>query len=100
MRRNTASSARCARCAWRSNPLSKARTMTELLHLTDDDLVLHYYGEMAGAEERRAESHLAACDACQANYTQLQRVMAFVDAAPAVEAPDGFERNAWARLSP
>jgi len=70
--------------------------MSEHLHLTDDDLVLHYYGE----DVPRAESHLAACASCQANFTRLQRVMAFIDSAPAVEAPEGFERVAWARLQP
>jgi hypothetical protein len=70
------------------------------LHLTDDDLVLHYYGEMERADEARAESHLEACHACRDNYGRLQRVMAFVDSAPAVDAPDGFERIAWARLEP
>lgn len=70
------------------------------LHLNDDDLVLHYYGEMPPADEARAESHLSACHACQAGYTKLQRVMAFVDSAPAVEPSPGFERVAWARLAP
>jgi hypothetical protein len=70
------------------------------LHLTDDDLVLHYYGEMPAPDEARAESHLSACAECQTNYTKLQRVMAFVDSAPAVEAEPGFERVAWARLEP
>lgn len=74
--------------------------MTTPFHLNDDDLVLHYYGEMARADEARAESHLEACPDCRANYARLQRVMAFVDAAPAVDAPDGFERIAWARLEP
>jgi hypothetical protein len=74
--------------------------MSDSIHLTDDDLVLHYYGEMPAADEARAESHLAACGGCQANYTRLQRVMAFVDSAPAADAPDGFERTAWARLEP
>ena len=73
---------------------------TTNLHLTDDDLVLHYYGEMERADETRAESHLEACHACRENYGRLQRVMAFVDSAPAVDAPDGFERIAWARLEP
>jgi hypothetical protein len=71
-----------------------------MTHLTDDELVLHYYGEMESADERRAESHLSTCGACQQTYTRLQRVMAFVDSAPAVEAPPGFERTAWARLQP
>src|SRR5215471_19649914 len=70
------------------------------LHLTDDELVLHYYGEMERADEARAESHLEACHACRDNYARLQRVMALVDSAPAVDAPDGFERIAWARLEP
>jgi hypothetical protein len=70
--------------------------MTESLHLTDDDLVLHYYGE----DVPRAESHLAACARCQASFTRLQRVMALIDSAPAVDAPEGFERIAWARLRP
>ena len=74
--------------------------MTMPLHLHDDDLVLHYYGEMPAADERRAESHLSACAECQASYARLQRVMAFVDSAPAIEAVPGFERTVWARLEP
>ncbi len=72
--------------------------MITITHLTDDELVLHYYGEMESADERRAETHLGECDACQQNYARLQRVMAYVDCAPAVDAPEGFERVAWARL--
>src|SRR5213593_2708180 len=74
--------------------------MTTNLHLHDDDLVLHYYGELPAPEEARAESHLSACQACQTNYAKLQRLMAFVDSAPAVDAPPGFERLVWARLEP
>ena len=74
--------------------------MSTNLHLNDDDLVLHYYGEMPAADENRAGSHLAACAACQANYAKLQRVMAFVDSAPGVEPAPGFERIVWARLEP
>jgi len=70
------------------------------LHLTDDDLVLHYYGEMTAAEEAHAAGHLAECHACQQNYGRLTRVLALVDSAPVAEAPEGFERVAWARLEP
>lgn len=70
------------------------------MHLNEDDLVLHYYGEMPAADEQRATTHLAGCGDCQESYTKLQRVMAFVDSAPAVDAPEGFERVAWARLEP
>ncbi len=70
------------------------------MHLNEDDLVLHYYGELPAADEGRAAAHLASCGACQKSYTTLQRVMAFVDSAPAIEAAPGFERVAWARLEP
>jgi hypothetical protein len=70
------------------------------VHLTDDDLVLHYYGEMSAADEHRAAGHLGECHACQQNYGRLKRVLAFVDSAPIAEAPEGFERVAWARLQP
>jgi hypothetical protein len=69
-----------------------------MTHLTDDDLVLHYYGEMNPGDESRTGTHLAECAACQQNYVRLQRVMAYVDCAPAVDAPAGFERVAWTRL--
>jgi len=70
------------------------------MHLNEDDLVLHYYGEMDGDAETRAASHIAACGACHASYTRLQRVLAAVDAAPAPEPAPGFERIVWARLEP
>ena len=70
------------------------------MHLNDDDLVLHYYGELDDTAEARATEHLAACGACHDSYTRLQRVLAAVDAAPAPVLPDGFERTVWARLEP
>jgi hypothetical protein len=70
------------------------------MHLNEDDLVLHYYGEMDGAAETRAAAHIAECSACHASYTRLQRVLAAVDAAPAPEPAPGFERVVWARLEP
>src|SRR5262245_56033884 len=70
------------------------------IHLNEDELVLHYYGEMEGAEEARAAAHLAGCTACHASYTRLQRVLAAVEAAPAPEIAEGFERKVWARLEP
>lgn len=67
-------------------------------HLSEDELVLHYYGENDRAEDARVEAHLAACAECQRANQQLRRVMSLVDSAAPVEAPAGFERTAWARL--
>ena len=69
-------------------------------HITEDDLILHYYGETERGDEARIASHLAACAECQAAKATLVRVMTMVDAAAPVEAPLGFERTAWARLEP
>jgi hypothetical protein len=68
------------------------------MHLTEDELVLHYYGEMDAAAETRAIAHLSECTDCHGSYARLQRVMALVDSVPAADAPEGFERVAWARL--
>jgi hypothetical protein len=70
------------------------------MHLKEDDLILHYYGETERDEEDRAALHLAECRTCHASYTRLQRVLAAVEAAPAPEMREGFERTIWARLEP
>ena len=71
-------------------------------HLTEDELVVHYYGEMPEAEERQAAAHLAECRACHAQYRTLQRVLAVVDEGVGSDAqlPPHFERSVWARLEP
>jgi len=71
-------------------------------HLTEDELILHYYGEMADAEEGSAAAHLSQCRDCHAQYRNLQRVLAVVDEATVsgAELPEGFERTLWARLEP
>jgi hypothetical protein len=69
-------------------------------HLTDDELILHCYGEIERADQARVDVHLASCVECQGAKEKIARVMAMVDTAAPVEAPDGFERIAWARLEP
>lgn len=68
------------------------------IHLTDDDLVLHYYGEMSEAAEQRACAHLETCETCRSNLAALQRVMAAIDSAPVPEPDAWFEQRTWARL--
>lgn len=70
------------------------------MHLTDDELVLHYYGEMSEATEARACAHLDECAVCRENLATLQRVMAAIDTAPVPEPDTWFEQRTWARLEP
>jgi anti-sigma factor RsiW len=69
-------------------------------HLTEDELILHSYGEVDRADRSRVDTHLASCPYCQLEKEKLARVMSMIDTAPLVEAPLGFERTAWARLEP
>ena len=71
-------------------------------HLTEDDLVLHYYGELTGAEEAHAAEHLTTCRTCHDELRRLQQVLAVVDerALAGPELPAHFERTVWARLEP
>lgn len=70
-------------------------------HLTDDDLVLHYYGELPAPGEAAARKHLSGCDTCRRTFTRLQRVLGAVnEPALAPDVEDGFERRVWARLQP
>jgi hypothetical protein len=69
-------------------------------HLSEDDLILHSYGEVERADRERVDAHLAACPYCQLEKEKLARVMSMIDTAAPVEAPLGFERTAWARLEP
>ena len=67
-------------------------------HLSEDELILHYYGETDAADDARVESHLGSCAECRFANQQLRQVMSLVDSAAPVEAPLGFERTAWARV--
>ncbi|MEN3338417.1 MAG: hypothetical protein V7647_2093 [Acidobacteriota bacterium] len=70
------------------------------MHLTDDELILHHYGERAPTDTAGAAAHLETCRTCGAAYAQLQRTLAAVDDSRPPEPPAGFERAVWARLQP
>jgi succinate dehydrogenase/fumarate reductase cytochrome b subunit len=56
-------------------------------HLTDDDLVLHYYGE-DGARVMAVERHLQSCGPCAQAYNALARTLNAVTPPELVEVPD------------
>jgi succinate dehydrogenase/fumarate reductase cytochrome b subunit len=56
-------------------------------HLTDDDLVVHYFGE-DGPEMVAVESHLQSCAQCARDYQALTRTLSVVTPPDPVEAPD------------
>lgn len=64
------------------------------MHLTEEQLILHYYGEADSG------SHLSECDACRSAYDGLVRVMTAVHAMEVPEPALGFEGRLWRKLEP
>ena len=71
-----------------------------MTHPTDEDLILHYYGEGGADAEARLTAHLSACDACHTAWTALRRTMEMVDVAGVPEPSPAFERVMWAKVQP
>jgi len=69
-------------------------------HLTEEELILNYYGEIDRADQPQIDDHLAGCDECRAASAELGRVLHLVETTPMLEARPGFERDVWARLEP
>jgi hypothetical protein len=68
-----------------------------MTHVSEDQLVLFYYGEREGQAE--VDQHLAACDECRSSYQALQRVLNSVDALPVPERPADYEAQVWNAIS-
>jgi hypothetical protein len=64
-------------------------------HLTEEQLVLHYYGEHA---EDPVEDHLNVCESCRAQYRGLQRLLNTLDAAPVPERPPEYGAAVWRKI--
>jgi hypothetical protein len=72
------------------------------MHLTDDDLIQHFYAErQQGAADRDQPSvaeHLQACASCRDVWMELSETLKLVDEAPAPNPGTGFEQRLWARV--
>ena len=70
-------------------------------HLSEEELVLHFYGE---SDAEAVEAHLTKCAACRDELERLRQVLSLMDRVDAFSPPEspgpGFEREVWARLEP
>src|ERR1041385_6703295 len=65
-------------------------------HLTEEQLVLYYYGEEGG--EDAAAQHLAGCDACREHYGTLQRLLNVLDGVPVPERSPEYGAEVWRKV--
>lgn len=70
------------------------------MHVSEDDLVLAFYGEMSDEARSLIERHLEACPACRAEQQALARTLHLASAMRAPEPGPDFEARMWARLEP
>ncbi|MGA7616629.1 MAG: hypothetical protein WBX15_15760 [Thermoanaerobaculia bacterium] len=66
-------------------------------HLTEEQLVLHHYGESTARERSDAETHLFECRECGSALTNLESFFRDLGAPVPEPAPD-FEERLWERL--
>jgi hypothetical protein len=65
-------------------------------HLSEEQLILHYYDEEEDA--LAAERHLGECEACRALYGSLQRALNVVDSLPVPEPGAEYGEQVWRRI--
>jgi hypothetical protein len=68
-------------------------------HLTEEELILHYYGEEEG-DSLAAEQHLEECDTCREFFGSLQRVLNVVDSFPVPDPGPEYASKVWRGLEP
>jgi hypothetical protein len=68
------------------------------MHASEEDLILHYYGETAA--DLRLDSHIESCPRCRAALQDLSQMLSLVDTQSAPEPLDGLEQRIWARVQP
>ena len=68
-----------------------------MTHLSQEDLVLYYYGECGDADP--VARHLSECESCRGLLTSLQRVLNIVDAMPVPERGPEYGERVWRNIS-
>lgn len=62
-------------------------------HLSEEQIVLHYYGDAEGAAE--VERHLAQCGECRAEFARVEAMLRQIKPVEVPEPPAGFEEKTW-----
>lgn len=74
--------------------------MRSTQHIAQNELVLHYYGELSRADQLTAQEHLKECSECLAEFHKLRHVLEVVNAEtfPVPARPEEYEAAVWHRI--
>jgi hypothetical protein len=67
-----------------------------MTHASQEQLMLHYYGECKGREW--IDAHLAGCAECRREYRSLQVTLNLMDSAPVPERGEGYGEQVWEQV--
>jgi hypothetical protein len=65
-------------------------------HLSEEQIVLHYYGDAESEDEVRL--HLAACPQCRSEFERVQGLLRSIPPTEVPEPPAVFEEKTWLNL--
>lgn len=65
-------------------------------HLSEEQIVLHYYGDAEGEPEVR--EHLAACPSCRDEFARVQVLLGSLGPAEVPDPPAFYEEKTWLNL--
>src|SRR5215831_2304691 len=75
---------------------SSLRSQTKMKHLTQEQIVLHCYGDASDADG--INQHLHECGQCRAEFEQVKAVLAEIPPTPVPEPPEYLEQKLWLNL--
>jgi hypothetical protein len=67
-------------------------------HLTEEELIQHFYGDGRTDLEPDVDAHLRSCSTCSAAWSELRETLKLVDDGAVPEPGPEFERVMWAKV--
>ena len=71
-----------------------------MAHLTDEELIQHFYGDGVVAREAKVDEHLRSCEQCRTLWQEITEALKVVDASRIPEPDAELERRIWKRVQP
>ena len=71
-------------------------------HIQEDDLILHFYGDLDATAATETSAHLEQCSECRVEFVELSEVLSVVndETLPVPQRGEFFGAQVWAHVSP